>query len=346
MRLKDPRFWPCIKKVTGPGGLGTGILIGPQTLLTANHLAVAGPGSQQQPALVHAAEGQTVSTSEVHTGSCRPGEDISVLRLEKALAGTEPAPLGSNIKETPLNFRTCGYRTLGGGRPKLLWGEGRVLGRDGKGRLQLQTERQIREGMSGAPVVVEIGNHVCVVGVIVEAQTPRNAEEDEGLAFATPVESLPASLREELGVTDFAGASLGEPAQAAAATVRGMYVQTLDDLRRNSWAAVAFGLLTLFEACIAVALLANVGPSWLRLSSAFGQGAANLAIASVVLFESSAALLWYAFTRVATIRRAELTMLLEALSRINSGHADEASELLLAAARQSLFATHDPEDLP
>lgn len=191
--------------------IGTGVLAGRDLLVTAHHVAFPPKQTDADDVVFDdGVEAHAVPCCEViHRGSDRRGEDISVLRTSVSHPDHMSAPLGINIPVAPLKFRSCGYRAVGKRDPDCLWVNGDFLGYDANGRLQLQAMGQIYEGMSGAPVVVELNGRSYVVGIINEGYYPTGAGDNEGLGFATPIDALPRDLALSLGVSDLSGVLLG-----------------------------------------------------------------------------------------------------------------------------------------
>jgi hypothetical protein len=181
----------CTVRITDPQGktLGTGFLVSADgRVVTCAHVIkgteprAAFPGSEPCPA-------QIMATDEVH--------DVTVLQVEGALpAGVEPARLGRSTDGRYRDFRSRGYRPLGGAegipaKGKVLDAVSECPGVQHK-PLVLQTQH-VRGGMSGAPVYVP--DLDLVVGMVTgywDSLMAQTGFSDRDTALATPSEAIVA----------------------------------------------------------------------------------------------------------------------------------------------------------
>jgi hypothetical protein len=323
-KYESPYPWPHLGKVI-TGSTGTGTLVGPGTVLTASHLVETVPEAGFLP----------LSSSEVLTAkkSCPCEKDIALLDIEvtgrRASTPLLPVPLGVRVPHLPLEFRSCGYREMIPGEQEMLWAVGWIHGIDLHGRFQLQTKNQVRPGMSGAPVVVRIGKDTFVIGVL-ECRVVGDAPENhEGLAFATPLEHLPASMLNRLAPVDLTAAHaaainvVGEAGSDAVRIANELGATLRREIRRLRVVASRWKMLTwagrsvTLAAVIGSAAAASLGKPW-RAFVLLGAAGATWALSSV--FRSA-----WSRTRVS------LRAWLQTLARVNGQQLDSARRLALAA---------------
>lgn len=324
-KFDSPEPWPNLGQVTvqsqsdgtSPSlpvsqakdtSLGTGMMVAPAVVLTAQHVVSEAHTKKSLFSSV-ASPSVQLAAVKIHPAN---GEDNDIVAIECSHPGGEgvSAPVGIQLPEAPVPFRTCGFRRVDG-RPVLLWAEGYVLGKDGAGRWQLQTKHnQIREGMSGAPVIIRFRDRPFVIGVIEGRYVAsRPLQQEEGLAFAASVEHLPKGILDRIDATDLRTIPTTEHVAAARSVIR-------IELRRLM--SVVRWLMTAFWACTVgalISLLTSIG------FSASGRPHWSLALAGV------SGVLWvtaFTFRRQTLVPRLTIANNLDALARLNSGRTNSA----------------------
>ncbi|MBW8795606.1 MAG: trypsin-like peptidase domain-containing protein [Streptomyces sp.] len=194
-------FSASVAQVLGDDGrvVGAGFLAAEDTVLTCAHVVVAagsGPGGRVRlsfPAAAGRLEAHGRVTAE--TWSPPDGQDIAVVRLDRAPADVSPLPLGSAASSR-------GHRVLSFGFPTQAPATGH-FGRaeaggllpatsDGDALLQLTAANDLTTGFSGAPLVDELTG--LVVGMVTAIAAPDDHLKGLGIAYATPADALAGSL--------------------------------------------------------------------------------------------------------------------------------------------------------
>ena len=188
------RPWPQVGKVTGGIGLGTGFMVGGGRVLTCAHIL----GTKQ----LYSFE-TLENTYELQVERLMPELDLALLRfVGEAPIYIKPVKLAGPVERFPIGFLTWGYRELVRGRPELLIGEGTITAQrvqqQPPGGFQLES-RDVRPGMSGAPIAVAAEPEPLVVGVVLGRHFPKDLRDDESLALGQRVMLIPPELITELG---------------------------------------------------------------------------------------------------------------------------------------------------
>ncbi|CAM5673494.1 hypothetical protein SAVIM338S_07098 [Streptomyces avidinii] len=187
----------AVARVLGPDGevAGAGFLVADRTLVTCAHVvrgAGSGPGGTVRLAFPHAAGAPEVE-GQVLDGPWRApeGEDVALVRLSDAPAGTAPLPLGSASGCRGHQVRSFGFPPQAPADGHFGFG---VVGdllpaTESRGaHLQLTAANDLTTGFSGGPVLDEVTG--LVIGMLTEITSPDEHERGQGIAYVTPTRSL------------------------------------------------------------------------------------------------------------------------------------------------------------
>ncbi|GAA1408091.1 hypothetical protein GCM10009639_57600 [Kitasatospora putterlickiae] len=195
-------------QVLGPGGTvaGAGFLVGVDVLLTCAHVvraAGSGPGEQVRLAFPNAERSPLVEGRVLEEPWREPdGDDVAVVRLDRAVPGTAALSLGSPEGCRGHQVRSFGFPAQappGGHFGFGVAGDLLPAAEGGSAHLQLTAANDLTAGFSGGPVLDELTG--LVIGMVTEIAAPDDWERGQGIAYVTPAQVL-REVWPDLALTD------------------------------------------------------------------------------------------------------------------------------------------------
>ncbi|MCX4884750.1 trypsin-like peptidase domain-containing protein [Streptomyces sp. NBC_00847] len=175
--------------------VGTGFLIARDLLISCAHVLLDGgygPGDLVSLAFPRVLGAPTVRGRVLHDGWRDPqDQDVALVRLDEALAGVAPLPLGSAAGCSGHRVRSLGFprQAPPAGHFGSATAVGLLPGTDGAGELlQLTGANDLTTGFSGGPVLDEMTG--LVVGMFTAITAPDGHDRGQGIAYATPTAVL------------------------------------------------------------------------------------------------------------------------------------------------------------
>ena len=185
------RPWPQVVKIESSTDVGTGVVVGPDVLVTARHIF-----DKSDKCRISTQHGR-VADSDIIT-AC-PEADVAIVKTKQRDAFVDIAPARLiHVSDLPVAYETWGFRSVDGKTFECLCSGGIALANNQGWEIQL-LDAGIRSGMSGAGLAIDDCPVPFIIAVATGRHSPRHPAEVEDLSFADSVGAV-SLLATSLGI--------------------------------------------------------------------------------------------------------------------------------------------------